>query len=316
MKTLHNSIITFAGSHEFVNRRSKAPRMKCFRPFVFSLAVAVFFGTTVLSSAQNDRMMGGVGITVFVDRNFRGAAQTFQQDVPDLRSFGLDNRISSLRIGRGEQWEVCDGPGYTGRCTNFSGEESDLAHTNWNDRIRSIRRTGIATNPAPPGPVYIVLFDQVNFRGTPRNFNGPEASLDRRAQSVTIGGGTWQFCDGRNFGGRCITLNSSVSDLSRYNMRSRIASARPLSPPTAADFYVILFDRENYRGNPTNFHQAHTSISKNARSATIGNGSWELCDGRNFTGRCVTISQNVPNLRIFNVGQRIASLRPLVAQPR
>src|SRR5262245_52487106 len=122
MTTLHNSIATFAGSQELVNSRSKAPRMKCNRPFVFSLAVAIFFGMTVLSSAQNERIMGGVGITVFVDRDFRGAAQTFQQDVPDLRSFGLDNRISSLRVGRGEQWEVCDGPGYSGRCITVSGE--------------------------------------------------------------------------------------------------------------------------------------------------------------------------------------------------
>ncbi len=317
MNTPLNSISTFGWSHEDANIRSKAPRIKCLRPFVYSLAIAVFFGTTVLCSAQNERTIGGgVGLTVFVDRNFRGMAQTFQQDVPDLRSFNLDNRISSLRVASGERWEVCDGPGYSGRCINVTGEVADLAQNGWSGRIRSIRRSGNVTNPSPTGPVYIVLFDQMNYRGTPRNFNGPEANLDRRAQSVTIGGGTWQFCDGRNFSGRCITLNSSVSDLSRYNMRSRIASARPLSPPTAADFYVILFDRENYRGNPTNFHQASPSISKNARSATIGNGSWELCDGRNFTGRCVTISQNVPNLRIFNVGQRIASLRPVGVQPR
>lgn len=306
MKCLHNLFNSSGGFHE----------KTFFRTFVVLMGIAVLFGTAVLTSAQDNRQIGGVGITVFVDRNFRGLAQTFQQDTPDLRPFGLDDRISSLAVARDEQWEVCDGVRYSGRCLIVSGQVADLRSNNWDDKIRSFRRTRGNPTPGPGGEVYIVLFTQTNFRGTPRNFRGPEANLDRSAQSVTIGGGTWQLCDGRNFSGRCVTLNQSVADLNRYNMRGRVSSARPLSPPTNAEFYVVLFDRENFTGNPTNFSAAQTDISINARSATIGNGNWELCDGRNYTGRCVTISQNVPNLAILHINRRIRSLRPLVRQPR
>ena len=49
---------------------------------------------------------------------------------------------------------------------------------------------------------------------------------------------------------------------------------------------------------------------------TIGKGVWELCDGRNFTGRCVTLNNSVADMRTMNIGNRIASLRPLSRQPR
>lgn len=75
------------------------------------LLLVVAFGPTALSPAQ-EREMGGVGITVFADRNFRGESATFREDVPDLRPFGLNDKISSLRIGPGEQWEVCERPEY------------------------------------------------------------------------------------------------------------------------------------------------------------------------------------------------------------
>lgn len=34
--------------------------------------IVVYFGTAQLCSAQEERMIGGVGITVFSDTNFRG----------------------------------------------------------------------------------------------------------------------------------------------------------------------------------------------------------------------------------------------------
>lgn len=103
-------------------------------------AVVVLFGSSVLCVAQVERQMGGIGITVFQDRNFRGRTLTFQRDIPNLRSYNMDRRISSLRIGPGEQWEVCASPNFRGGCVVVSGEESDLRRNGWNDRIASVRR--------------------------------------------------------------------------------------------------------------------------------------------------------------------------------
>src|SRR5262245_49830080 len=85
--------------------------------FVFFSAAFVLFAAAAFCLGQNDRMIGGgLGITVFMDRNFRGTTRTFTNDVPDLRPFGWDNRISSFRVAANEFWQVCDGPNFTGRC--------------------------------------------------------------------------------------------------------------------------------------------------------------------------------------------------------
>ena len=295
--------------------------MKTRIEFVFLLAAIVLLGTAGLCSAQT-RQMGGVGITVFADRNFRGTARTFHNDVLNLRSFGLDNRIRSLRIGAGEKWEVCAAANYSGGCVVVSGEEPDLRRNNWDDKINSIRRFRGGPGPGVPAPggEYIVFFNQTNFRGTPTNFNQAASNLNRRAQSVTIGG-VWELCEGANFTGRCITLDSSTPDLSRYGLRNRVASARPVrsdgwNPPGGSDWYLVLFDQANYRGNPTNFSTQVTGLNRPVGSVTIGKGVWELCDGRNFTGRCVTLNNSVADMRTMNIGNRIASLRPLSRQPR
>jgi len=103
-------------------RKGHDTRRKTVSSLFCSLVIVIAFGATVLSSAQ-ERQMGGVGITVFADPNFRGKTQTFVRDVPNLASFGLSHQISSLRIGPGEQWEVCERPNYQGRCVVVSGEE-------------------------------------------------------------------------------------------------------------------------------------------------------------------------------------------------
>src|SRR6185503_19407923 len=179
---------------------------------VFSLWAMAAIGSMTLSFAQQ-RQMGGVGITVFTDRNFRGKSATFQEDVPDLARYGLNDRISSLRVAPGEQWEVCEHSNYQGRCVVFSGDEPRLTDSSWGDVISSLRRAGGGAVFPPGSPVpasqsgwYIVLYDQPNYRGNPTNYKGPVPALSgysRPAQSVTIGRGVWELCEGTNFTGHC-----------------------------------------------------------------------------------------------------------------
>ena len=296
--------------------------MKTNRFHLFVWLIVLVGVTADLKILGQERQMGGTGITLFTDQNFRGKSVTYRQDVPDLGPLGFNDDFSSLQVGPGEQWEVCEHANYQGRCVIVSGSESDLRRNSWDDTISSLRRVRGGYVPGPVGDVYIVLFDQENYRGTPTNYNGPVFNLSRRVQSVTIGRGTWELCDRPNFNGRCITLEQSVPDLRSYNMRNRVASARPISgdasgpfPPTN-DWYIVVFEDTRYRGNPTNYKDEEADINKRARSVTIGSGVWELCEGRNFSGRCVTLSNSVPDLRSYDFGNRVRSLRPLRRQPR
>lgn len=188
----------------------------------------------------------GDGITVFVDADFRGRSLTFDSDVPDVSRFGLNDRISSLRVSRGELWEACEHINYGGRCTAFSGSESDLRRDRWNDTISSLRRArGGRGGPGGPGgrggrgwpsgrgaepDGRIVLFTEPGFQG--RSYRVDSASpflsgFQDRAESVQVFGGSWQLCDDANYRGRCVTVTTSMADLGRLGLRNRVFSARP-----------------------------------------------------------------------------------------
>jgi len=186
----------------------------------------------LMDASSASAQMGGVGITVFEDPEFRGKNATFRDDVPDLRKFNLNDRITSLRIARGETWEVCIDVDYGGRCQVFSGSEPDLHdRSGWNDEISSLRRIrgGRAGVRPPTGQPQIVLYDRTGFRGSSRQLTGPMSSLGSfgaRVQSVRIMGGRWELCEGTRWSDRCLTVNESITDLGRAGL-SRVSSARP-----------------------------------------------------------------------------------------
>jgi Beta/Gamma crystallin len=95
-------------------------------------------GDRDVRESRDDR--GGVGIRVYDDVNFQGAPAIFEHDVPNLRDFRLNDRISSLEVALGESWEVCEKIDYGGRCVVVSGAERDLRTRGWNDIISSMRR--------------------------------------------------------------------------------------------------------------------------------------------------------------------------------
>jgi Beta/Gamma crystallin len=210
--------------------------MRRHRFLVLSLLAVAAIGAAVASLAQ-ERQLGGVGITIFTDSNFRGKSATFREDVSDLVRHGLNDKISSLIVAPGEQWEVCEHTNYQGRCVVVSGEEPELKRHSWSDVISSFRRvsgsSGGGGGPVPPRPPsqgdwYIVLYDRSTYRGNPMNYNGPVSNLAGfRAESVTIGRGVWELCEGPNFTGRCVTVDRSVPDLGAYGLSNRVASVRP-----------------------------------------------------------------------------------------
>jgi hypothetical protein len=286
------------------------------------------FGMLSASFAQQAEMIGGgAGITVFRDRDFRGAAATYRSDIPNLDRTGFNDEISSIRVAPGEQWEVCEHANYGGRCVVVSGEENDLRRNSWDNMISSMRRVRGGGGYPGPGPFpgaqpYIILHTDTNYRGNNSRYTDPQNNLfamNNKAESVTVGRGEWQLCEGIMFGGRCVTVTQSVPNLRSLGMNGKIRSVRPLGyggqNPGAG--YIVIFDQTNFRGTPTNYDSAESNIVKRARSITIGSGTWQICDGRNFTGRCEVLSQNVPNLGSFNINDTIRSLRPMgIVGPR
>jgi hypothetical protein len=186
-----------------------------------------------------------VGIAVYDNVNFEGQATMFRTDVPDLRDYRMNDRISSLRVARGEFWEACEDAEYRGRCIVFSGDERDLRDRGWNDMISSLRRVrgpgGSGDRDRdhdrggfvpPPFGGEIVLFDRPGYRGRLQNVTEPAPALGEfggRARSAQILDGAWELCEGPRFSGRCVRIDGSVPDLGRIGLGG-VLSARPVGP--------------------------------------------------------------------------------------
>ena len=207
--------------------------MHCAKPMAACVALILISLCSAAVSFAQPRQIGGVGITVFEDPDLRGRSATFRDNVPDLRRFDLNDKISSLRIAPGELWEACIDIDFGGRCVVFSGVESNLRErSGWNDEISSLRRVrgGGRSGIVPPiGGPQIVLYDRESFRGTSRAVTTPQSSLGSfgsRVQSVRILSGRWELCEGTRWSDRCVTVNESIADINRFGLR-RVSSVRP-----------------------------------------------------------------------------------------
>ena len=309
------------------------------RTLLFTAAVTAISAALLQPSvAAQDRQAGGVGLTVFADPDFRGQSATFRDDVSDLRQVRMNDRITSVAVGRGEVWEVCENVNFGGRCQILSGEESDLRRVGWNDNISSARlvrnsrgRDGRVRGPSDQaGRGGIELFSGTGFNGVSRTFDGDVPNLlsygfNDQAMSLRIGRSeTWEICSDANYR-KCRVINSSMPDLGQVGMSTRISSLRLLSQSERSDLgrgrqsfpsraRLVLFDQRNFRGQTilvdddmANFG----SFAGRAESMQVEGGTWEVCTGSGFRGRCTTLSGDVADLGSIGLRNNVSSARPL-----
>lgn len=81
---------------------------------------------------------GNSSITVYRDADYRGQSLSFRQEVPNLRNSGMNDAISSMRLGRGS-WEVCTDAYFRGDCQIINGDVRNMRNLGLNDKISSLR---------------------------------------------------------------------------------------------------------------------------------------------------------------------------------
>jgi hypothetical protein len=183
---------------------------------------------------------GGTSVTVYDDPNFRGQSATFRDDTPNMVSFNMNDRVSSIRIPDGEAWEVCQDIDYGNQCQVLTSSVADLRGMGWNDRISSLRRANNGGyrdgeyRDGRPGGVYqngaqrgLMFYDQSNYRGKSTLVTSSSSSrmgFPTWQRSVRLRGvGTWELCDSSD---NCATIHQDVADLSDLGLNDRITSAR------------------------------------------------------------------------------------------
>jgi Beta/Gamma crystallin len=180
----------------------------------------------------------------------------------------------------------------------------------------------------------ITVFTNPNYGGQSVSFSAdtPDLrgySLNDKISSIQIPSGeSWQICQDINFGNQCLVLSGSVSDLRSMGWNDRISSLRRVSngfrdtrPGSIfrpnygnnAGFgngseRLLLFDRPNFRGNTLTVtgNENGSFGNRNLGSAQVRGGAWEVCDR---SGRCATVTQDVPDISRLGLRDRIVSAR-------
>ena len=302
------------------------------RQILPSLLIGGLLATSLASvRAQDGPTPPPLGMSVYADANYRGRNATFIDDMPDLSQTGLDRRISSIVVAQGEVWQVCTDPDFLGRCQVFSGTESNLQLNDWNDMIRSARRVqgggrgGRGGRGGGFGPERgtIELFAGTRFSGQRQVVDQAESNLRRvdfndRASSLRVAQGeTWEVCVNANYDD-CRIVDEDMPELTSIGLNREISSVRPRPGlggrgRGGARAEMVIYDLANYRGQSqvlTDNAPAIQLTANSAGSVRIISGRWELCTQPKFGGRCVTITNNVPDLSRLSLPGRVSSARP------
>ena len=112
----------------------------------------------------------------------------------------------------------------------------------------------------------------------------------------------------------------------RYSLRAVAALALPAmfaTPAALAQGYgddypaaIALFSEKYFYGEIRDVFDPFATLSDlrfndRPRSVAVFGGQWELCEHKNFTGRCVFITEDVDDLSWFGLSGRVTSVRPI-----
>jgi hypothetical protein len=292
-----------------------------------AIAAAAVVATPLVIRAQGRDS----GITVYESSDFRGRNITIDRDVSDLRAFGFAGQISSFRFRAGDNWEVCTGRNFTGRCRVFSESIADLRRSDWNDEIMSIRRArGDRRNDqrgeqrptlglVPGGS--LELYAGTDYSGRRIVLTGPAPDFRRfqfndRALSLrAVRGEAWEVCYNINYDD-CRVVDGEIPNLARFNLEG-ISSAKPrprgwqLRPANSIELYSgVDFSGESLavRGSITDLSRDH--FNDRAESLRVPRGQqWEVCVDAKFNN-CRVVDHDLRDLNAEGLNRNISSVRP------
>lgn len=186
----------------------------------------------------------------------------------------------------------------------------------------------------------VTLYEHGRFRGEAVTVDRPAGNLERynfssRGSSAVVAGEAWEFCDRPGFNGRCVVLQPGQHD-SLGELNDSVMSMRPLSArgpvaggpapypqgPRGPEYGhrpppgLTLFERRDFEGASVVVERQRRRLERAdfdniASSAIVSGGAWEICDGEEFSGRCVVLRPGrYPTLAQLGLNNRISSARP------
>jgi hypothetical protein len=195
----------------------------------------------------------------------------------------------------------------------------------------------------------ITVYEDPDFRGDSVTFRNEvpdlrQHGLNDRISSLEVNGNqAWEVCRDINFGGGCRVFQGSIENLRAEGWNDRISSMRAVGFGRNTNnnrggvwgnqrggvwgnqrgnyrgARLVLYDRTNFRGDARDIVSGSSnlgSLGDRARSIEVYGGTWELCDGTSRNSRCVTVSDNVSDIRSLGLRNGIATAREVGTQGR
>ncbi len=179
------------------------------------------------------------GVMLFDGTDLRGRSALMNRDSNNLFYLGFDDKIQSMAV-RGGTWEFCQHPDFTGDCRVFGPGEYRNLDRAFHRSISSARRVDGQDGRGQydrrddygrGNEQGVTLFDGTDLRGRAAPLTRDSTNLfyldfDDKIQSMSIRGGTWEFCQHPDYTGECRVFGpGDYRNLDRAFHRS-ISSAR------------------------------------------------------------------------------------------
>jgi hypothetical protein len=183
------------------------------------------------NAGPNQPGSGPRTLELYAGAQYSGQRVAVDEAAPDLRRVNFSDRTVSVRVPRGEVWELCVNINYDD-CKVVDGDLPHLDSIQMTRLISSARRrisSGRGGAGGFAGQRRLTVYDRTDYAGRSVTITGTEAALgflNNLEGSARIVG-RWEFCDEPRFNGRCVTIDRDVRDLRTLNLRGRIESVRP-----------------------------------------------------------------------------------------
>ncbi len=169
---------------------------------------------------RNDAVM------LFSNTNFGGREMAVTSEIRDLDRTGFNDQAASIVIRSG-QWEFCEHRDFGGQCRVYGPGEYRSIDRGLTRNVSSIRmvgrdsrgrgdrdyRGGSETNRRDGVELFVspgFSGERIPVRDEVRNLE--QIDFNDRAGSLIVSGGTWEFCEHADFGGRCMTYGPGRYD--------------------------------------------------------------------------------------------------------
>lgn len=171
----------------------------------------------------------------------------------------------------------------------------------------------------------IIVYSDAYYSGQSRRLTSDEPnlstiSMNDRISSARVVSGTWTVCTDVNYRGRCETLTGDVSNFATAGLNDRISSisldrGRGSGGRGDRDAGITLYNHTDFGGDSVYVDNDQSRLggslnfNDRATSIRVHGGTWEVCSGNDYSGRCVRISDDVRDLRSLRLHNDVSSVR-------